>query len=272
MNGVEYYVHDIDRFAIHFWGNVGIRWYGLSYAAGFGVALLLLHLLYKKGKSPLTPSQQSGAMLALAFGVLVGARVGHVLLYDLKDTLADPLSFFAIWKGGMASHGGFVGVMIAGWWVSRTYGISPGRLGDILTTLAPPGLMFGRLANFINGELWGTVTNVPWAVIFPQSAPPGTPIAAIPPRHPSQLYEAALEGLALILYTQWRIWRTDVQKNPGQLSGEFLILYAIVRTIGEQFREYDSPPILGLSRGIFYSLFLAALGVVFIWRSRRKTA
>jgi phosphatidylglycerol:prolipoprotein diacylglycerol transferase len=134
----------------------------------------------------------------------------------------------------------------------------------------PPGLFLGRVANFINGELWGKPSEVPWAVIFPQSAPPGTPLALIPPRHPSQLYEAFLEGIVLLIYTQWRFRRTAALATPGRLSGEFLVLYALVRILGEQFREPDASPILGLSRGIFYSLFMIAIGLGAIVYSGRR--
>ena len=135
----------------------------------------------------------------------------------------------------------------------------------------PPGIFLGRIANFINGELWGKVTNVSWAVIFPQSAPFGTPLELVVPRHPSQLYAAVLEGLFLMIYSQWRFWRTGVLATPGRLTGEFLTFYAIVRVFGEQFREPDAQLIFNLSRGSFYSLFLLAAGAFLIFRSR-KTA
>ena len=127
----------------------------------------------------------------------------------------------------------------------------------------------GRIANFINGELWGKVTNVSWAVIFPQSAPIGTSLELIFPRHPSQLYAAVLEGLLLLIYSHWRFWRTGVLALPGRLTGEFLAFYAVVRVFCEQFREPDAPLILDLSRGSFYSLFLLAAGVFLILRSRK---
>ena len=275
MTEPQYYVHDIDPVLIHIYGDFGIRYYGLAYLLGFVITAWLLHKYYKAGKSPLNAEAQSTALIVLVMGVLIGGRLGHILLYDFKDTLLDPLNIFRVWEGGMASHGGFAGVIVAGWWLSRHYRIGLSSLWDLLASLAPPGLMLGRIANFINGELWGTPTTVSWAVIFPHSAPPGTPVALIPPRHPSQLYEAALEGLLLMLYTQWRLWRTDALKSPGRLAGEFLLLYAVVRIIGEQFRAPDSPPILGLNRGIFYSFFLAAAGVglvVLSYRDRRQIA
>lgn len=171
----------------------------------------------------------------------------------------------------MASHGGFVGVCLALIWFVQKHRLPWRRTADVLVTLAPPGLFFGRLANFINGELWGKVSYAPWAVIFPASAPSGTPLTEIPPRHPSQLYEALLEGLFLTAYTQLRFWRSGfVRARPGWLAGEFLILYAAVRVVGEIFREPDAPLLFGLSRGTFYSLFLIAAGLVLLALNRRK--
>jgi phosphatidylglycerol:prolipoprotein diacylglycerol transferase len=170
----------------------------------------------------------------------------------------------------MASHGGFIGVALAMAWIAFKFKIPFLLLGDLLSSIVPVGLFLGRIANFINGELWGKVTTVPWAVIFPNSALPGTPFDLIAPRHPSQLYEAALEGLVLLAYTQWRLWRTNALKTPGRLSGEFLILYAIVRIVGEQFREPDAGLIFGMSRGIFFSLFLLAAGVLVIFHASHR--
>ena len=172
----------------------------------------------------------------------------------------------------MSSHGGFIGVIVALWWVSRKSSVRFLVLSDLLCTIAPIGLLLGRVANFINGELWGRVSYVPWAVIFPQSAEPGTPVALIAPRHPSQLYEAVLEGAFLLAYSQWRFRRTKAACTPGRLSGEFLLLYAVVRIIGEQFREPDAGLILGMSRGVFYSLFVLVLGALLVARSHRTSA
>jgi len=171
----------------------------------------------------------------------------------------------------MASHGGFIGVLVACWWVAKKLNLSFLQLGDLLCPLVPPGILLGRIANFVNGELWGKVTQVSWAVIFPQSALPGTPLEQIAPRHPSQLYEGGLEGALLLVYSQWRLWKTDVLASPGRLTGEFLAIYAVVRIFGEQFREPDAPLIMDLSRGSFYSLFLLIAGAFLIYRSR-KTA
>lgn len=267
----DYWVHDLDPFILRFSEDFGLRWYGLSYVLGFAVAYFLLRLYFSYSRSPWNADQAINAIYVIALGVIVGGRVGYILLYDLPNFFRNPLTLFKVWEGGMASHGGFVGLALALLCYTRKTAVSFLKASDIIVTLAPPGLFFGRIANFINGELWGKVTDVSWAVIFPASARPGTPIEFIAPRHPSQLYEAVLEGLILLLYTQVRFWTGKrLHTPPGQLCGEFLLLYAIVRILGEQFREPDAGLILGLSRGVFYSLILAIAGVVIIIVARRR--
>ncbi len=273
INNVEpsYWVHDLSSFLVRFSDSLGIRWYGVAYILAFLVAALLLRLYWRAGRSPVEPKIQPGLMTAIIIGVLVGGRLGYFLLYSPGALVREPLALLRIWDGGMASHGGFVGVCLALIWFVRRHQLPWRSTADVLVTLAPPGLFFGRLANFINGELWGTVSYVPWAVIFPTSAPTSTPLAEIPPRHPSQLYEALLEGLFLCVYTQARFWRSNVvREKPGHLAGEFLILYAAVRAVGELFREPDAPLLFGLSRGTFYSLFLVLGGLILLATSRRK--
>jgi phosphatidylglycerol:prolipoprotein diacylglycerol transferase len=178
---------------------------------------------------------------------------------------------FRVDQGGMASHGGFVGVLLALIWYARKQKCGFLELGDVVVTLAPLGLMLGRIANFINGELWGRVSTVTWAVIFPNS-PKNYNVAlqsyGAEPRHPSQLYEAALEGGLMLAYVQWRFWRR--RPSTGQLSGEFLIGYGIVRILGEIFREPDADLVIGLSRGQFYSLFIILSGAITIWIVKRR--
>jgi phosphatidylglycerol:prolipoprotein diacylglycerol transferase len=208
---------------------------------------------------------------------MVGGRLGYFAFYSPSTFYKDPLDLFKVWTGGMSSHGGFIGILLGLWWASRKHSIPWLRTGDIVCTLGPPGVMLGRIANFLNQELWGNVTTVSWGVIFPKSAPPGTPIELIPARHPSQLYEAALEGLLLTIATQLRIWITPkVLATPGRLAGEFLLAYAIVRIFGEQFREHDPGimPVLGLNRGAWLSMGLAAGGIALIihslWKQRKS--
>lgn len=271
-----HWIHDIDPYAIRFPENgilEGIRWYGLAYLSGFVVGWGLLYLYYKKGKFPLNFDQQSTLISALMIGVLVGGRLGHMLLYQLPEFLSNPLIFFQFWQGGMASHGGFVGVILAMFWFSRKYHYSFWEIADPVVTAVPPGLFFGRLANFINGELFGTVTEIPWGIVFPRSLPPYFPIEMIPARHPVQLYEAVLEGVVLFLYLQWRYWtRNPRTTNVGQLSGEFLLGYSIMRIACEFFKEPTASNILGMNRGIIYSLFIAiaGIGVIYVRRKALK--
>ena len=200
-------------------------------------------------------------------GVVIGGRLGEVLFYRPAFFFANPLEILQVWHGGMSFHGGFLGCVIAVIGFAKRRGIPFLPLGDLTCAVAPIGLCLGRLANFINGELWGKISDVPWAVIFPQSARPGTQLHLILPRHPSQLYEAALEGIVLLALMQWRFWRSDVVRTrPGRLAGEFLLAYALLRMIGEVFREPDATLILGLSRGTFYSIFLIAAAAPLILR------
>ncbi len=266
-----HWVDNLSPFLVRFSDSFGIRYYGLAYVLAFLIAALLLHLYWRAGRSPLNPKAQSDLMMAVVIGVLVGGRLGYFLLYSPATLFREPLALFRVWDGGMSSHGGFIGVCLALLWLVRKHKLAWRPVADVLVTLAPPGLFLGRIANFINGELWGKVSYVSWAVIFPKSAPAGTPLMDIPPRHPSQFYEALLEGLFLTIYTQWRFWRSPVtRERPGQLAGEFLILYAVVRAVGEIFREPDASLLFGLSRGTFYSLFLVVGGLILVLTSRRK--
>jgi len=260
---LAYWVHDLSPFVVRFWGDVGIRWYGLAYVCGFFAGWWLMVRYWRAGRSALAAPKVADFIMALVAGVILGGRLGYFLFYDLEQLVYDPLVLFRVWDGGMASHGGFIGVALAAWWYSRHSRLPFLHLADLSVTTAPVGLMLGRIANFINGELWGKTASVPWAVIFPKSEAPGTPLHLIPPRHPSQLYEAALEGALLLAYLQWRFWKSNAaERQPGRLSGEFLVAYAVARVVCEAFREPDAgvPLILGLSRGTFYSLFLIAAG------------
>lgn len=268
-----HWVHDLSPFVIQFTDTIGIRYYGLAYLLGFVGGALLLHAYARAGRSRLPSAQISDLIVAIVIGVLIGGRLGSFLLYEgWRELGEDPLALFKVWNGGMASHGGFIGVAVAMAWFARTRKLPFLHLSDLIVTVAPLGLMLGRIANFINGELWGKTSDVPWAVIFPDSAP-GMPVALIAPRHPSQLYEAALEGALLLALMQWRFWHTDVvARQPGRLAGEFLVAYAVARMIGEIFREPDTHVnlIFGLSRGSFYSVFLIVAGLVLILRARKS--
>jgi phosphatidylglycerol:prolipoprotein diacylglycerol transferase len=251
---LAYWVDNLDPFLIRFKGNFGIRYYGLSYVAGFLSAAWLLHRYARAGRSLLPDAKIGDFMVAAVAGVVLGGRIGSYILYDHWRFFGkDPLEIFRVWDGGMSFHGGLIGVMIAVWWFSASEKIPLAHLCDLVATTTPAGLLFGRIANFVNGELWGKVSAVPWAVIFPKSDPGAVAVQLIAPRHPSQLYEAAMEGAVLLALLQWRFWKTDIiRARPGRLAGEFLIGYACFRIIGENFREPDASLVLGLSRGTFY--------------------
>ncbi len=276
MTPVEaYWIHDLSPFLLRFPDNPlgieGIRYYGLAYLLGFISAWWLFRVYHRAGRLSLDAEQRSTLMTAIVIGVLAGGRLGYMLLYDLPIFLENPFSLLRVDQGGMASHGGFVGVIVALFWFSRRHRYGFFALGDTLATVTPIGLLFGRIANFINGELWGRVTDFRYAVIFPGSPAaydPATGYYGPQPRHASQLYEAALEGALLLAYTQWRFWRC--RTPTGQIGGEFLLGYGVVRVIGEMFREPDAALIFNLSRGQFYSLFLILAGAWVIRLARQR--
>ena len=186
-------------------------------------------------------------------GVLIGGRIGYLLLYQGDKFLSDPLSIMRVWEGGMASHGGFIGVFIATFWYAKKSNQSIKPIGDMIVSVVPPGLLFGRIANFINGELWGKTTQVEWGVLFPKAPDFAMGIA----RHPSQLYAAIAEGLIPFIYVQWRFWKTSItQKHPGHLAGEFLLLYSVSRIFNEVFREPDATLLLGLAEVILFCFLM----------------
>lgn len=262
---LAYWVHTPHPFLVQFSESFGIRYYGLAYLLGFVAAGWLLHRYHRDGRSKLETALIFDLMTYLIAGVVIGGRLGYFVLYQSETFLHDPLVIFRVWEGGMASHGGMLGVVIAMGLFSRKRDITFFEIADLVVTVAPIGLFFGRIANFINGELWGKPASVPWAMIFEKTG------GGEMPRHPSQLYEAALEGLLLFVFLQWRFWASDcAQKQPGRIAGEFLVAYAIARVISELFREPDAGLILGLSRGTFYSLFMIAGGLVLIARAIRS--
>jgi len=266
-----YWVHDLNPFLIRFSENFGIRWYGVAYLTGFVAGTWLLYRYWKAGRSPWGFAAISDLMTWIVVGTLVGGRLGYFILYQPGSLATDPFVLFRVWEGGMASHGGFVGVMLAMAWWARKQHAPLLQVSDLIVTTVPVGFLFGRIANFINGELVGRVTTVKWAVIFPNNEFDHGMRRALP-RHPSQLYAAALEGGLLLAYMQWRMWRSDaVRQQPGRLTGEYLIGYAAVRMFGEQFREPDASLLLGVSRGTFYSVFLLLGGAILIGRAVVKS-
>ncbi|MDR1413324.1 MAG: prolipoprotein diacylglyceryl transferase [Puniceicoccales bacterium] len=268
---LAYYTHSIDPFAIKFptgWCVGGIRWYGIFYLLAFAFAIFALNFYSSRGKSLLTREQNFSFLNYAIGGVVIGGRLGYMLLYYFDKFMENPLEIFAIWHGGMSSHGGFAGVIIAMVIFCKRNSVRLLPLADVCSTIAPFGFFLGRIANFINGELCGKISDAKWAVIFPGSVNSALNFCAIP-RHPSQLYEALTEGLLLFAYVQIRFW-SKKNISPGRLSGEFLILYAVFRIFTECFREPDAELILSLSRGQFYSLFLLLFGIVLVFAPQRK--
>jgi len=272
LSNSSYWIHDLSPFLWRFpgelanWGPGGIRWYGISYLLGFISAYFLLKLYFKHNRSPYDQEQIMNLITFQIIGVLIGGRIGYLLLYQGEKFLSDPLTIFRVWEGGMASHGGFVGVFVATLWYAKKSSQSIKPIGDLIVSIVPPGLFFGRIANFINGELWGKVTQVEWGVIFPKAPDFALGMA----RHPSQIYAAISEGLIPFIYIQWRFWRSSItNKYPGQLAGEFLILYSIARIFNELFREPDATLLFGISRGQFYSIFLLIGGIFIVYWARK---
>jgi phosphatidylglycerol---prolipoprotein diacylglyceryl transferase len=300
-----FYVHHLSPFLIQFNDQIGIRWYGLAYIAGFIAAFYMMKWLARNGYGSLRENQVGDFVFyAALFGVLVGGRIGYVLFYRPSMITEDPLGILRVWDGGMASHGGILGLIIFSGIYARRHRISWTGIGDNLVAAAPIGLFFGRMANFINGELFGRITTVPWAMQFPNELldhpneaaqvieqttkidpslnnVPAVIVAArhseqvrqilagvLTPRHPSQLYEAFLEGL--LLFSLLLLIRLKFKKPDGVTTGSFFILYPIMRIIGEFFREPDAPLTGPLTRGQFLSLFMFIVGVAFLWVAFRR--
>jgi phosphatidylglycerol:prolipoprotein diacylglycerol transferase len=263
----------IDPVAIEV-GPVSVRWYGLAYMAGILLGWLYARRLVSRsdlwaGKPPLTVSQADDFLLWITLGIVVGGRLGFVLFYEPSYFWQHPMEIPAMWNGGMAFHGGLLGVIIAVYFFSRIKGIDPLSLGDIASAATPFGLFFGRIANFINSEVVGRVTDVPWAMVFP------TDPKHIP-RHPSQLYEAFLEGIVLFLILRIATHRYQALTRPGTVFGLFLIFYGVFRSLVEEYFRLPHPhhplDIGPLTPGLVYSIPMILIGGWLIWRARRKAA
>jgi phosphatidylglycerol:prolipoprotein diacylglycerol transferase len=245
-------------------GPLAVRWYGVAYILGFASAYAILRQLAARGLLPIERERVGDLLSWLVAGLVLGARLGYVCFYNLPDYLANPLRVFAVWEGGMSFHGGLVGVAAASWLFARRRSISLLQVGDALALAAPVGLLFGRIANFVNGELYGRVTQAPWGMIFPGAGPL--------PRHPSQLYEAILEG-PLLWAVVFAVWRYGPERE-GSATAAFIATYGALRFLVEFVRAPD--PQLGfvlgpLSMGQVLSagMFVAGCGFLFaVWHSR----
>jgi len=218
-------------------GPLAVHWYGLAYVAGILIGWLLARDLLKRphlwpnGQAPATLQQVDDFVLWVAIGVVAGGRLGYIFFYDFASVAANPLRAIEVWNGGMSFHGGFVGATLAMVFFARKHQIRLWSLFDLVASVVPLGLFFGRIANFINGELWGRPADVPWAMAFPTGGPF--------PRHPSQLYEAVLEGLVLLIVLQLLARAFSALRTPGRITGIFVAGYAAARIFVEFYREPD---------------------------------
>ncbi len=246
--------------------ELAIRWYALSYVVGLLLAWQYALRLTRRPPKLVTALQIDDFLVWATLGVIIGARIGFVLFYQPGHYLSNPQDILLVWKGGMSFHGGFVGVVLGMIVFTRRAGIPFLSFTDLVAAAAPIGLFLGRTANFINGELWGRVTEVPWAVIFTR--------AGALPRHPSQLYEAALEGLVLFAVLAFLIFGpVKALRRPGLVTGVFLGGYSAARIFVEFFREPDAYiglQLFSLTRGQWLTLPLLAGGVYLVWRAYRQ--
>jgi phosphatidylglycerol:prolipoprotein diacylglycerol transferase len=293
-----YYLDNFSPFMVKFGPSFGIRWYGFSYLLAFFCGFLLLRWLAQRRYCALDPAKVGDFILVAALGVVVGGRLGFVFFYRPAQILSDPLFVFRVWDGGMSSHGGMIGLTLATFFYARSQRVAWLSLADNIAVVAPVGLFLGRCANFINGELYGRAANVAWAMQFPKEALDvpeiGAPTLAaahavrpeigglnevieqartdpglqdvlhntLTPRHPSQIYEALLEG-AFLFGCLWLL-RLRTRQPRGMLAGIFLLLYAVVRVIVENFREPDAPLTGPFTRGQTLSVMLIIGGICFV--------
>ncbi len=251
-----------DPVAFHI-GQLKVHWYGIMYLIGFAAAWWLGRRRARRTGAPVSPEQMSDLVFYVALGAVLGGRLGYVLFYDLPVFLEHPLDVLKVWQGGMSFHGGLVGALLATWWYGRGLGVGFWRLTDFVAPLVPIGLGAGRIGNFINGELWGRVSDVPWAMVFPLAGPL--------PRHPSQLYEAFLEGLILFIV----VWIYSSKTRPTRaVSGLFLVCYGTSRFLVELVRQPD--PQLGylafgwVTMGQLLSVPMAFAGALLLWWAYRR--
>jgi len=219
-------------------GFFQLRWYSLAYLAGIFIGYWYLLRLLKQPGAPMARRHADDLVFYAALGIILGGRLGYVLFYNLPYYLDHPVDILKLWDGGMSFHGGVIGTSLGILYLARKEKLQWLRLHDYVACCVPFGLFFGRLANFINQELWGAPTDVPWAVRFVEATPYGAMLG--PPRHPSQLYEAGLEGILLFIILWFMFWRTQSRYEPGKLVGAFIFFYGIFRFCIEFIREPDS--------------------------------
>jgi len=264
---MENYILDINPIAFSI-GPINVYWYGLAYMAGMVLGLFYALKIVETKKENcnllITKKNIDEIFIWIVFGIIFGARFGYVIFYNFDFYLNNPLLILSFWEGGMSFHGGALGVIIAIISYSKYHKIPVLETGDVVCAVVPIGLFFGRIANFINGELWGKETNLSWGVIFPN--------AGISPRHPSQLYEAGLEGLALFIILCALVFSNGLKKR-GLISGTFLFFYSFSRILLENFREPDlhiGYIFLNITMGMVLSLPFLIAGLILIFQSLKN--
>ncbi len=263
-------------------GPLAIRWYSLAYIAGiligwrYASSLLRNASLWTRRPAPFTPAQMDDLILWITIGIIAGGRLGHVIFYTPTMIWLDPIGIFKTWEGGMSFHGGVIGVSIAMILFAVRNKLDLLRIADVIVAAYPIGHFLGRCANFINAELWGRPTDLPWGVVFCNKVVErtyGSCPAGLVPRHPSQLYEALFEGLVLFLILMWATHVAKLGNRRGVIAGLFLVFYSVFRIAIETVRQPDagleSLP-LGLTMGMYLSIPMVAGGLYLIWRGMRE--
>ena len=281
-------------FSISVFGfELALRWYALAYIAGILIGWRMVVMTVKtsrlwiKNQPVMTPTQIEDLLTWVILGVIFGGRLGYVLFYQPSYYLQNPNEILYVWQGGMAFHGGLLGVIVAGLIFTTRYKVPKLSAADVMALGVPPGLLLGRMANFINAELWGRPTDLPWGVAFPTQAAQLCPdVIGVCARHPSQLYEALLEGLILGGVLLWLVWRRDAYKTPGLIAGTFFLGYGIARFAVEFVRQPDAQFVsagnplglalevggYGLTMGQLLSVPMIGLGLYLIRQARRMRA
>ena len=253
-------------------GRFKLRWYSLAYLAGIAIGWWYLLKLVKQPGAPMARRHADDMVFYATLGIILGGRLGYVLFYRPGDYLGDPIAILRLWDGGMSFHGGVIGTSLGILWLAWRQNLNWLRIHDYVACCVPFGLFFGRLANFVNSELWGRVTDVPWAIRFCEDGAERCQFIG-PPRHPSQLYEAALEGVLLFLVLWYMFWKTDARYQPGKLVGAFLFVYGCSRFLVEMVREPDEGIALlwfGLTRGQALTLPMIAGGLYLILTAKSR--
>jgi phosphatidylglycerol:prolipoprotein diacylglycerol transferase len=274
-NGIAWTDLHLSPVAVNF-GFFQLRWYSLAYLAGIFVGYWYMLRLLRQPGAPMAKRHADDLVFYAALGIILGGRIGYVLFYNLGYYLHHPIEIVRLWDGGMSFHGGLIGTILGITYLAWKQKLPWLRLHDYVSCVAPIGLFFGRLANFVNSELWGATTNVPWAVRFCQRFDPNYHCVSLgAARHPSQLYEAILEGLVIFGVLSWMFWRTEARYQPGKLAGAFLFFYGLFRFLVEYVREPDPQLVdfaqrTGLHMGQWLSLPLILLGLWLMWTAKAR--